>query len=92
MSAPHPLLNDRVYLGCFYSRLLQEPLNGPTYLIVREDSENEISIREAPLVDVYPNPNTKWPTYVFEYGRVLKGGEDVWPRRIGRDCDYSLYQ
>ena len=91
--ASHPLLNDRVYLGCFYSRLLQEPVNGQTYLVVREDAENKIFIREASLVDVYPNANTGWPTYVFEYGRVLEGqgGLHAWPRSIGRDCYYSLY-
>lgn len=91
-----PQLRGRRYLGKFNKPLLDQVENDALYIVVRDD-DNEDSgplIREARLINVYPNCNTGWPSYQFEYTRVLRGNPSphAMPFVIGRNEYYSLYQ
>ena len=88
-------LQGRRFLGNFYKPLLGRVENDQLYIVVRDDDEEAGPlIREARLLNVYPNVNTGWPTYHFEYTRVLRGTDNphAMAVRIGRDEYYSLYQ
>ena len=80
------------FMGAFQRRFAEEPQIGASYVVTREDAEDNLTAAYATLVDVFPNVNTGNPTYVFEYQQAGGNPHDFARHIIRGDVYYSLYR
>ncbi len=80
--------------GAFEKPFATEPQVGQEFIMVRED-DYSVGARMATLREVYPNVNTGKPTYVFDYGQVVRGtarASEMARAIVAGNLYYSLYE